>query len=326
MANELITGSATGLTIYAHVLSTPGRRWNTVDEALEAYASGNYTEYDIVMVEQGSSGVYLGDFPVALTTAGNYNIFYYRQIGGSPAEGDPLVGTGEVEWNGSAAVEGGQPNAMTGSAWLAYVKRALKRTDKDTEIYEATTDLIRDMRIKVPMLEDEVNKQTLDTIATVGDYRIDLEPDNNILLGSIVVRDGTSSRPLNKISKEEWDRKYPNPDDADRPTGFPKDFCVFQNKLWIGPVPDKNTYEYWINYLQDDGETINGDTVAVPYTGRYRLYMKWGVLAIIYADMRNNEEAVKNGTLYDNAMKEVIEKREDANRDSDGHVETCDVA
>lgn len=326
MSNELQTAHATGYTVYAHVLSTPGYRWNTVDEELEAYQSANYADYDIAMVEQGSSGVFLGNFPTALTQSGHYNIFYYRQIGGSPAEGDPVIGTGEIQWNGSAEVSAGQPNSMTGIQWLAYLKRAFKRTDKDAEIYEATTDVVRDMRMKVPMLEDEITKQTLDAITTLGDYKLDLEPDNNRLLGSIVVRDGTNSRQLNKISKEEFDRRYPNPDASNVTKSLPEDFCVSGNEIYIGPVPDKTTYEYWINYLQDDLETIDEDTTAVPYSNRYRLYLKWGVLAVLYADLKNNEEAGKNGTLYDNALREVIEPRENANRDSDGYVENCDVA
>lgn len=325
MAGELQTAHATGFVVYAHVLSTPGKRWSTVDEELQTYQSSDYLEYDVPMVEQGASGVFIGDFPVALTQSGNYNIFYYRQIDASPAEGDPVIGTGEVQWNGASEVSEGQPNSMTGATWLAYLKRAFKRTDKDTEIFEATTDVVRDMRMKVPMLDDEVNKQTLDAITIVGDYKLNLEPDNQMLLGDVTVRDGTNSRQLNKVSKAVFDRRYPNPDASNVSKGMPEDFCVFQGQMFFGPVPDKTTYEYWINYLQDDMESIELASLAVPYSNRYRLYLKWGVLAILYSDLKNNEEAVKNGSLYDNALKEVVNPREEGNRASQGYVEYSDL-
>lgn len=117
MSNELIAASSSGLTIYANILDPNGRRWNGT--GFEVYSSANYTNYDIAMVEQGSSAVYAADFPITITTGATYQIIYYRQAGGTPAEGDAIVGTAEIIWGGSSVVtgtitaSGGQMNFAT---------------------------------------------------------------------------------------------------------------------------------------------------------------------------------------------------------------------
>ena len=75
--------------------------WNGT--AFATYATVNYADFDVALVEQGSASFYyVGNFPTGITTAGEYYITVKRQIGGSVAESDPTVSTGAFTWNGSA--------------------------------------------------------------------------------------------------------------------------------------------------------------------------------------------------------------------------------
>jgi hypothetical protein len=104
MSNELIAPASPGLTIDANVISSTAQRWNGT--AFETYSSANYANYAITMTENGSSGIYIGSFPTTITTGGTYQIIFYRRSGASPAEGDAIVSTQDLVWNGSAVVSG----------------------------------------------------------------------------------------------------------------------------------------------------------------------------------------------------------------------------
>jgi hypothetical protein len=100
MAGELQLQSKTGWDVYAIVRDFTGQVWN--GSGWEAYVTANLGTYDIPMVEDGTaSGFYLADFPAAITAATHgkpYSVFAYRRRGGSPAEGDPLLGVDEIAW------------------------------------------------------------------------------------------------------------------------------------------------------------------------------------------------------------------------------------
>ena len=104
MAKEIqLAHGVTGRTLYAVVRDTVGQVWN--GSAFETYAGGNWTTYAVTMAEEttgGSSGYYRGDFPTV--AAGVYSVEVRWRAGGSPALTDSVVGTGVVEWDGSAVV------------------------------------------------------------------------------------------------------------------------------------------------------------------------------------------------------------------------------
>src|SRR3990167_2247931 len=100
MASEIRAASGTGNTIYVHILNASGQRWNGT--AFATYAAGSWADYDVALTEQTSSGVYVGDFPSTIQTAGSYEYYVYLQAGASPAAGDQIVSAGIVYWNGSA--------------------------------------------------------------------------------------------------------------------------------------------------------------------------------------------------------------------------------
>ena len=105
MASELqLAYGTTGSTLYAVVRNATGSVWNTAGAAFEAYSGANWTDYDVALTEQGSSGYYAGTFPAGITSAGVYPVEVRLRAGGSPAVTDTVVGTGVVEWDGSAVV------------------------------------------------------------------------------------------------------------------------------------------------------------------------------------------------------------------------------
>jgi hypothetical protein len=104
MVGELQAFAPTGLTLYAQVNSiVNGQIWNTALSAFQAYATANIGNYDIAMTELGTaSGYYTGTFPSGIAR-GVYSYRVLQQVGGSPAEDDPIMYVGEVNWTGSAA-------------------------------------------------------------------------------------------------------------------------------------------------------------------------------------------------------------------------------
>lgn len=285
MANEIRGVSPSG-TLYAHLRNQAGLIWD--GSAFETYASGSYADYDLAMTEQGDSGVYLANFPSTITTAGTYEYYVYLQAGGSPAEGDPVIGTGKVDWTGIASAAP-SVGTMTGSEFRDYVLRCgFKRTDKDTELYEAVTDAIQEMRRRFSFSSAEAETTTTDTIASLGDFKLDLETDHGLILG-IVMEDDETATTLNHISKAEFDRRYPDANvTADR--GYPKDFCIYGGDIYLGPIPDSTSYVYRISYSYRAG-TVTSGTVNVPFTDVYRDLLADNVLSRLYKSLEEYDKA-----------------------------------
>lgn len=97
MAGELQTDYVSGKVVYFLLRSAVGTIWNGA--AFAAYNSANYATYPITATEQGTSGYYVANMPAAV--AGIYNVLAKVQAGGSPAETDITVGTGQLDWSGS---------------------------------------------------------------------------------------------------------------------------------------------------------------------------------------------------------------------------------
>ena len=99
MASELQTDYTTGKTIYFLLRNSVGAIWNGV--SFVAYATVNLADYDILATEQGTaSGYYAANMPVA--AAGVYYAVAKERAGGAPAEADLTVGTGVIQWDGTA--------------------------------------------------------------------------------------------------------------------------------------------------------------------------------------------------------------------------------
>lgn len=101
MAGEIQTAHLSGKNVYALVRNATGSVWN--GSSFVTYATANLSSYAISLTEQGTaSGYYTGIFPTV--SAGVYAIVACERAGGSPAEGDSLIASGNLEWDGSAVV------------------------------------------------------------------------------------------------------------------------------------------------------------------------------------------------------------------------------
>ena len=111
MAAEVsIAYGLTGKTLYFDIRTKVGTIWN--GSAFEAYNASNIADYDIAMTEQGACGVYVGTFDSSVS-AGMYDVVVRDRAGGSPAETDPVIGSGMVNWTGSAV---GVPSSFDASS------------------------------------------------------------------------------------------------------------------------------------------------------------------------------------------------------------------
>lgn len=316
MASELRGVAAPGQALYAHIVNSSGRRWN--GSSFETYASANYSTYTVTLTEQGSSGAYFGTFPSAIVASGTYEYLVYLRSGGSAAEGDAVAGTGEVAWSGTVSSDI-IAGSMSGSDFLTYVKRIFKRTDKDTELYDAISDAIAELRRIYSFDEDEVETTTTAVISTLGQFQIALETNLGILIGDIVVVDGDDSQIVTKIAKQRFDVLYPNPTSTTATRDKPQHFCVFAGNIYFGPVPDSTAYTYRLNYSKGVS-TITSSSSSVPFTKWYREPLRAGVLAKGFDGVGNDEQAMKYFQIWE-FFKQQIMTREDQNQKGNGFIE-----
>lgn len=282
MSNELAGTGATGNTAYA-VIAKRGQFFN--GSTFENYSSLNYEDYTIDLDEQGTSGIYMGDFPTVIVTSGTYEYFVKLQANpGTYGEDDPIVNAGKIDWTGTFTASA-TTGSMSGSDWRDYVLRGgFKRTDKDTELYEETTDAIQEMRRRFMFDEAEEEATTTDTISVLGDFKINVESDFGLVLG-IMLEDGTDGTPLIQKSKAQFDELYPDINvTSDR--GYPRHFTIYKGQIYIGPIPDRVSYVYRISYSERAG-TITSSSVSVPFTKEYRDILRDNVLSRLHKLMEN---------------------------------------
>jgi hypothetical protein len=202
---------------------------------------------------------------------------------------------------------------VTGANLYAYVLRIFKRTNFSTEAYEAITDTVRDMKRRFDYDEARVEKNTTTTITVLGTYSIAVETDFGSLIGDVIFIDGSQSQTLNKVTKEEFDRRYPNPVGTGVSRGRPVDYCIFGGKVLIGPAPDSISYRYHYSYTSDDGTAITSITAAVPFSATYPEILRHGVLERLFGDVvRMKDEGLWHGQKYEGGM-QIAERRERKN-------------
>jgi len=104
MANEIHVDYDSGYTLYFLVRNSAGNVNVQGGNTFEAYAAASIATYDHALTENGDgAGHYVGTFDTTITTAGTYNIQVFLRDGGAPADGDSLIGNGEVYWDGDSA-------------------------------------------------------------------------------------------------------------------------------------------------------------------------------------------------------------------------------
>ncbi len=200
---------------------------------------------------------------------------------------------------------------QTGANFATYVKSIFKRTDKDTELFEATTDISMDVRLRL-YSQDWAEEAYTTGISTSGDYKLGLPSDFGHMLGTITLIDPTTTEyaPLRKVSKETYDEMTTDRllAAASQSQGVPKWFCIYAEQIHLSPVPDSTTYQYNFNYTTEDATAIVTGTTEVPFTDRYRYMMRAGVLSILYFLVNNDEQGVKWQSIYERELAKVKAK------------------
>ncbi len=208
---------------------------------------------------------------------------------------------------------------MTGSELLTYVKQVFKRADKDTELYEAMTDTIRDIKQSIFVDDDATVSADLVSSLSEGDFKIDVPSDfQNLAVDNVLVRETSGDdtyRPLIKKDKNWYDNYYHSVYSstvANRNTGVPAHFVFFGNQIYVGPAVDKTTYEFKINYTTNQSSEITSSTSPVPFSEEYREVLRYGVLQRIFELLENFPEAERweikylqgRSKIEDNYMKD----------------------
>jgi len=99
MANELqLRFNVSGDTLYAQLVrNTDGKIWNGT--TFESITAADWSLYTITVTEVTGTGYYFGNMPSV--AQGLYNVHFFLQAGGSPADTDHEVGGGAINWSGS---------------------------------------------------------------------------------------------------------------------------------------------------------------------------------------------------------------------------------
>jgi hypothetical protein len=133
VANELQTDYLSGKNVYFLLRNSVGQIWNGA--AFEAYATANYANYDIAATEQGTaSGYYTASMPSV--SLGIYYVVAKERAGGAPAETDITVGTGTINWDGSAVVTA---NALAD----AILKRDVDNVEASAAIHSLCSAILK---------------------------------------------------------------------------------------------------------------------------------------------------------------------------------------
>ena len=201
---------------------------------------------------------------------------------------------------------------LSGSDFYDYVLRVFKRTDKETEVYEAITDAIQYWRVETDMEEDKTIS-LVTGISTLGDYKLALPTDFGDIIGDLIFLDvgngDGSSCPLTKLTKAEYDEVEPYPSVSNVSKGIPQYYCIYGEEIYISPVPDNVGYQYNLNYTVDN-DTITSSSTSVPFTDKYRKTLRQLVLSELYTNLDMDNEAAKYKVLGQQGI-EQITSRED---------------
>lgn len=195
---------------------------------------------------------------------------------------------------------------MSGSELHDYIIRTFKRTDKTTEVYDAITDTIMDMCEEFDFEERKVEAYTAAGITVLGDYKLDLPDDFGHLIGDVRWSDGDDSYTLGKLSKQQFNEIFPDPDGNDPIDGEPTHYCVFGKQILLGPVPDRTDYQYQIDYSTFPADAIVAGTSDVPFTDNARECVKFGALARLYELLEEFDTAARYEQKYEQEKAEFI--------------------
>ncbi len=129
-AAEIKATATPNRTVYAEIIFPGGNVYNGTATG-EAEADADWAFYKVPLVEQGTSAVYVGNFPAVITAAGQYSVVIYEQQGTAPLISDTLLVSGTKEWSGTALATQAQTQAQ---ATTAATQSAANGTQLNTVI------------------------------------------------------------------------------------------------------------------------------------------------------------------------------------------------
>jgi hypothetical protein len=141
VAVDLFTAGS-GLTLNVYLVDTSGQWWN--GSAFEAFAGGNFSNYDVPSTEFGTTGVYQYTIPATLP-AGVYGVVVKRQAGGAPAQGDLNENVGQLGWSGSAVIVPVNAAAALAAA-VAALTTTISEGYRGTNAEGSVRDLLYELR------------------------------------------------------------------------------------------------------------------------------------------------------------------------------------
>jgi len=188
--------------------------------------------------------------------------------------------------------------AKTLTQFLTYIRYDFKRDDKDPEITQAYNDTIRHLSGYKAL---EGRKFTSYINTTVGREDYVLPSTLSHILHPVRIIESTTEDngyPLNKLSRAEWTDRYINPNIATvLSKSMPVDYCIYQNSIQVGPIPDKATYVLEIDWAR--ARTVAAIDSDLQELGEdWEEVIKWGTLFRLYAGMGMDDEAGKWKILY----------------------------
>lgn len=214
-------------------------------------------------------------------------------------------------------------NTMTRVQFLAYIKRQFKRTDKDTEIYEALNETIQDIGSRYSF--SGYNFQSwVPTVIAQEDYPLptnllQLSHPIRLLEGSAT---GDSGYPLDFITKEEYDEKEPNPNRTSPATGKPSKYTIYSDSILLTPIPDKTSYLLEINWGKIP-TTLSVDADTPSLIATWDEILKWGTLMRLYYGLGLYQEGKVWDDLYESDEKgipKMIRIEKDKKREMIGQI------
>lgn len=118
MSNEIrLDHTTAGLTTYAQLWNVAGQVLTVSGLTFGAYATASIAGYKIALTQAGTaSAYYQANMPAV--PAGVYDVVYFEQAGGSPAETDAKVGSERVYWSGAVIDRMASPTNITAASGI----------------------------------------------------------------------------------------------------------------------------------------------------------------------------------------------------------------
>ena len=178
------------------------------------------------------------------------------------------------------------------------MKYDFKRTDKDTELVQATNDMIAWVAALMPMGNYKFQSY-LSTVTGQEDYP--LPTDLLHLYHPVRFLKGTTSADegydLIQLTKTEYDQREPNPNRTSPTTGTPTHYTIWSRQVLLTPIPDASTYLIEINRGKKP-TTVANDADVHNLGSEWDPVLKVGVLERLYAGIGMVEEAAYWAAQY----------------------------